>query len=1486
MRKLSINRIRIINFIYSGGQNVVQDETFEFYNGKSALLNMANGGGKTSLIHFILNGIKPKAEVGNRKIESYFEKQNNTAHAMIEWSLSDNGGYVLTGICARRNLNQKDKGINFFTYLLEYDEENSYDIKHIPLIEEINESEEILKRVIPYEKIEDHLRNASQNHHIRFFKVYSEGSQSLYKKDMQKYGLYQSELKLIEKINEGEGSLVNIFENDKKSRKIIEKWIIPNIEAGMQVENEKQTNVLVENLNQNIDKFIKYKREKLNIQEYRQFKNKIDELVKEVENYHSSLFNYKTICNEIFSIRSSIESLIGELNNDFEKLNNKKSLFMSNLHNEEYLKESFEYRLIEKNFLILQKQFQEINIIIFNLEEKEQSFTEEKVIQEAAQIYEEVVENRRNFDLTNHKLDVLNKANEEIILELNNVRYSISRLYKKIIDDNDKSINNKECNSRDIKTQINSIESLKENIRNKKEEKVSVIASCKEKIKLFEKKKREIYKLIAKEGFIEPNTAKEEIQKELQSIKSELENNKIEIDKNIKKFDKRQNEEKLLKEDEQNLKNKGDSIDRRIKVYQEDLIKIIEVITKYSIIEKNLFETNANLMKLNNFIDECKEQKYIYDKKINKIGKIISSIIEENYNIPQSVQQILDINNIDYSLGSEWLYKATLNRKVKEEFLDKNPLMPYSLIIGRNEVEKLGKIRFKDTVNFAIPLIIKEEMMNDNSRMIYNQIAVINEGINFITSYDRKMVIDKDNILQHKEQLINERKDLILNSKKVDDRISQLIVTTSKLNEFYAKYDKLYFQDVCNEKQVLLKNKEAIKEVITNTVNDEVNLKESIKQLTEYREKLINNKGNAQEIIEKLNRFCEDEKEYNKIVIIYKDATTENEIINAKINSYSTEQKNLNKHLDRLKDEISFLKNERSNTKEDMKKYIGYISGEIINKDLIYLRNCEESLEDQLNNTDNDRERQFLDNQKNSICDQLDKLMRKLTRYKEFEHKYKNTKYDEYYLADLEIELNEIKLELKAKRDDKIEVAKSNSSEETKLDEKAKQIKKNYGNKEPACFNIISEDVFQTICDRIISYSNQIEGISEQIMEIDEKLKKYTNLQSQLIGHIEGQDEPEIFKDGELIRVDFEQLNDTRKFLKLKIDDYKKLKKSYRSSKEQVMSIRESIFREFEYSYLETICRFKIKLSSNKFVFNYNTLDKHVQIFKQKIDEAIQLVEDATKRVEKDKDLIVDFCNQFVLKVYNELKIFDSKSMIHLSDDKGVQIPQKMLKLKFPHNIDSMIIKTKTSGYIDRCIEEISYLKSEKEENEIKRILKEKLSGKCLIDNIIGLDRFHLSVYKVKAYLGNSDWVDWDDIAKETSGAERFSGIFYLFMTIMAYIRSKNISNNYKKNFNANKVLIMDNPFGTITSDHLLKPVFQYARKFNTQLICFTDLQNNAIYDQFKLIYGLQIVTTLDGKGYLTKIVKKGEKGVEVDSKEKNNMKLEQIRFIEKDFPL
>ncbi len=79
--------------------------------------------------------------------------------------------------------------------------------------------------------------------------------------------------------------------------------------------------------------------------------------------------------------------------------------------------------------------------------------------------------------------------------------------------------------------------------------------------------------------------------------------------------------------------------------------------------------------------------------------------------------------------------------------------------------------------------------------------------------------------------------------------------------------------------------------------------------------------------------------------------------------------------------------------------------------------------------------------------------------------------------------------------------------------------------------------------------------------------------------------------------------------------------------------------------------------------------------------------------------------------------------------------------------------------------------------------------------------------------------------------------VFVVFISLISYMRDENIF-GYSSN---SKVLIMDNPFGPITSEHLLKPLFDIAAKYNTQLICLTDLKEHTVFDRFNLIYAINI---------------------------------------------
>lgn len=70
------------------------------------------------------------------------------------------------------------------------------------------------------------------------------------------------------------------------------------------------------------------------------------------------------------------------------------------------------------------------------------------------------------------------------------------------------------------------------------------------------------------------------------------------------------------------------------------------------------------------------------------------------------------------------------------------------------------------------------------------------------------------------------------------------------------------------------------------------------------------------------------------------------------------------------------------------------------------------------------------------------------------------------------------------------------------------------------------------------------------------------------------------------------------------------------------------------------------------------------------------------------------------------------------------------------------------------------------------------------------------------------------------------------------------------------KVLIMDNPFGKTSSKHLLIPMMEIAKKYNTQLICLSDIGKSDIYDRFDRIFALKLLeSSLDKNKRVLKVI-------------------------------
>ena len=165
-----------------------------------------------------------------------------------------------------------------------------------------------------------------------------------------------------------------------------------------------------------------------------------------------------------------------------------------------------------------------------------------------------------------------------------------------------------------------------------------------------------------------------------------------------------------------------------------------------------------------------------------------------------------------------------------------------------------------------------------------------------------------------------------------------------------------------------------------------------------------------------------------------------------------------------------------------------------------------------------------------------------------------------------------------------------------------------------------------------------------------------------------------------------------------------------------------------------------------------------------------------------------------------------------------------MLKIILPEVPDSdEMARRRMLEYIDASVNEyLTHVKADDHKAEESKI-RQYTNMRRLLNCYIGKEEIPVYVYKIDKNPNNSCYRTWEQAIKGNSGAEKFVVFLALILAMMNY--SRGLANPVKK---ASGVLIMDNPFGPISSEHLLLPMFEIARHFRVQLICLSHLTESA----------------------------------------------------------
>ncbi|GAA0337618.1 hypothetical protein GCM10008967_29850 [Bacillus carboniphilus] len=266
----SISKIRFTNVVYEDGMKRYNDEIFKFDGYNGAIL-LENGGGKTVFIQTALQAIIPHTSLSDRKIKQTLQLDNYPAHIAIEWILSENPRrYLVTAV----SLFLTKDALGSYRYVYPYQAGDRHGIEGIPFVrKESNRPADRGEISDYYQQMSQQFMNAQTFSTIKEFQQHIE----------EQYHIIANEWESIVKINSTEGGVEAFFDECKQTTQLFDRLLIPTVEGAISGHDQK---TFADTFEKHRASFKLYKELKEQIEENKAIEEELDRYVLTYEGLH------------------------------------------------------------------------------------------------------------------------------------------------------------------------------------------------------------------------------------------------------------------------------------------------------------------------------------------------------------------------------------------------------------------------------------------------------------------------------------------------------------------------------------------------------------------------------------------------------------------------------------------------------------------------------------------------------------------------------------------------------------------------------------------------------------------------------------------------------------------------------------------------------------------------------------------------------------------------------------------------------------------------------------------------------------------------------------------------------------------------------------------------------------------------------------------------------------------------------------------------
>lgn len=1486
-----INAVRFINLNYNNNAMKINDECMQF-SGKSTLLSLRNGGGKTVLVQMMTAPFvhRGKQKTKDRPFESYFTTAK-PSFILVEWLLDAGAGYVLTGLMVRKNQEiseEKTDALEMMAIISEYKEPCMQDIHHLPVVEQ-NEKTMKLKSYNSCRKLfEDYKKDKKLSFFCYDMSSPAQSRQYFYK--LMEYQINYKEWEtIIRKVNVKESGLSELFSDCRTEKELVEKWFLEAVESKLNKEENK-----VKNFQEILEKYAgKYK----NIKEQLKRRDAIQKFKEAAEEIQINAEDFLVKEGEKAEQEKVIAAFIARLNVLYEEAEierERQEEGRKKLQEElEFLKyEQLSCEFHEKN---REKRNHASNREMIDLE-KESLLRKQEKIQKKVHVFlcakqqEMVNEDKQEWEIRKEKAAISRTKEENLEPERNRIGGQLSGYYEYRLSDN--------------KEKQEAIKKQKLQIRKDISQQKDILNEYREKTKKITESKGSFRSLVRGYDNIEikyNSNYRENLSRNILGVyeagmldikqemydkeqKKSIQENKEQKEKFENTTEEIHRTERAIEEKREKYFQKDSDIkqaEKEKKGYEQELEERKDILKYLELPEEKLFAREEILHKAKIKMQELSSRRRTLEKKEDALQKeyklLVSGRVME---LPDNLKEEFEKLDVPVVYGMEWLKKNGFTEKKNKEIVSQNPFLPYALILTRQELKKLAERNGETYTSFPVPIIERENL--ESIKLDRTQSFVKMQDIHFYILFNENLLDEE------KMEIMIEQK-----QKDIADIRETMQICKNEYEDYFHRFDVIKRQAVTKE------NWDKIQKKLQKLEKEKEDIFQNIQQARDTKQSLKKNFEILQKTLRELEKKIESQAARQRAFKELRTAYAEYEENNKKLQEYEREEERLENRQHLTEEKISQLEEnyrelsgqenslfrEEESIQNSCQKFAAYKE---INRNVKAgkLLGVDSTLR-----TDNNSGVKIIPSEAEvlklearyeavtaDISQELKELEleeeKALTRYhksfgelRELCQKYnlknsewQNIIYDkrEQLYQEAELEDYDKKIERKAnllnEEDKKIGILNS------QLEGILKQIVSECGKGNPLEEEKISQKDLESAKNQT---KYQLSELERKIAFSEKAIQKYRENLTALSEYNNFSADEEIHFEQDFKKMSEKELRDFKGML---IRDYNDIIRCVQKCRETLAQTLNKIARQeaFQDASYKTPLENMLKVCDNaaKVLRQLNiTLESYDSLMKQ-LEVDISLVETEKKNV-------TELLEDYVQNIHKNLEKIGRNSTIKIRE-KSI----KMLKVILPVWEDNeKLYSLRLSDLVDEITEEGIRL-FENNENA-QEYIGRKVTSKNLYDTVVGTGNVQIQLYKIEEQ--REQQISWNQVAKN-SGGEGFLSAFVILSSLLDYMRKDDSDIFMDKN--EGKVLLMDNPFAQTNAEHLLKPLMNLADKTNTQLICLTGLGGESIYNRFDNIYVLNLIEAhlRNGIQYLRPEHKKGEE-VKVETILPTHIEVEEMLF-------